>query len=89
MSKNNQVENGFKKCQETFNQNQIKLQLNFRDNQIGVKKAAKLGDLFSNLNNLTTLDLKFQDNQIGAEGVAKLSESISKLTNLITLNLDF
>jgi hypothetical protein len=29
MSKNNQVENGSKKCQETFIQNQIKLKLDF------------------------------------------------------------
>jgi hypothetical protein len=34
MSKNNQVENGLKKCQETFFQNQIKLELDFSNNPI-------------------------------------------------------
>ncbi len=89
MSKNNQIEKCFKNCFRTFNRIQIKLQLNFRDNQIGVKEAAKLSDLLSKLKNLTTLDLKFQDNQIDAEGVAKLSERISNLTNLTTLDLNF
>ncbi len=32
MNKNNKIENGLKKCQETYIENQIKLELDFRLN---------------------------------------------------------
>ena len=42
MSKNNRIEKCLKECQEKYILNQIKLELDLGDNQIGDEGAAKL-----------------------------------------------